>query len=580
MSVRRRPYPEVLDHLVTDLIGGVAAEEHPFPPPGAEKAPFRHLLERAPAARIVSLYGQRDGQPRAFREGQDWKLLADRRAVEWSEKAELPDPGTLVAVTYLPADSAAAVNDLQVGSVLRTLAESVALELARVYAALDAVAQATVVDTAAGSALDRVVALLGVERIRGGRPSGEVRFERAPASRGAIAILAGTRVMTADGGIEYETVETATMLDGQGALVAGVRDLEANDPLPAGALSVLPVPIAGIGAVSNPKPTAIAKDAENDAQLRARAKGFLHGSERATVGALAQAIARQGIAAEVIEPADRPGYVEIVTHVDRLLPEQRERLLAAIEAARPAGIVVAPPRLEPPKRVDLTLRLTTAAGLPERDLLAAQRAVRAKVEEYFRALPSGTDGSATRLVGQALSVAGVEDARIVAAKVDGVDRLDGAAGTIGLAGFATVLGELRIADPALASRLSALVSHPAGQAAPDGVAIETALAAAAGYWGGLPAEAPAERRTLTFGKLLFAIPLPGKPAGSLAARDLETAPAPLPAAASVAPYEATFVITAGGLAHTLSQDADAYELASEERLAPAGATVEELANAG
>lgn len=580
MSVRRRPYPEVLDHLVTDLVGGVASEEHPFPPPGVEKAPFRHLLERAPAARVVSLYGQRDGAPRAFREGQDWKLLADRRTLEWTEKAELPDPGTLVAVSYLPAESAAALDDLQIGSVLRTLTESIALELARVYAAVDAVARASVVDTAEGSALDRVVALLGVERIRGGRPSGEVRFERAPASRGAITVLAGTRVMTTDGGIEYETVETATMLDGQGALVVGVRDVEANDPLPAGALTVLPVPIAGISAVSNPKPTAIATDDESDPQLRTRAKSFLHGSERATVGALAQAIARQGIAAEVREPADRPGYVEIVTHVDRLLPEQRERLLAAIEAARPAGIVVAPPRLEPPKRVDLSLRLTTAAGLPERDLLAAQRAVRTKVEEYFRALPSGTDGSATRLVGLALSIQGVDDARILSAKVDGADRLDAAAGAIALAGFATVLGDLQIADPALASRLSAVISHPDDRPAPDGAAIEAALAAAAGYWSGLPADAPAERRTVTLGKLLFAIPLPGKASGSLAARDEEATPAPLPTAASIAPYEAAFAIAAAGLARTLTLDADAYELAPGQRLAIASVTVEEIAHVG
>lgn len=579
MSVRRRPYPEVLDHLVTDLVGGIASEEHPFPPPKAETAPFRHLLERTPVARVVSLYGQRDGQPRAFREGQDWKLLADRRTVEWTEKAELPDPGTLVAVTYLPADGSAALDDLQVGSVLRTLTESIALELARVYAALDAVAQASVVDTATGSALERVVALLGVERVRGGRPSGEVRFERAPASRGAIAVLAGTRVMTVDGGVEYETVETATMLDGQNALVVGVRDVEPNDPLPAGALTVLPVPISGIGSVSNPKPTAITADDESDPQLRARAKSFLHGSERATLGALTQAIARQGIAAELREPAGRPGYVEVVTHVDRLLPEQHERLLAAIEAARPAGIVVAPPRIEPPKRVDLSLRLTTAPGLPERDLLAAQRGVKAKVEEYFRALPFGSDGSATRLVGLALSVPGVEDARILSAAVDGEDKLDPVAGTLRLAEVATVLGDLRIADPALASRLSAVIVHSEAEEEPDGAAIEAALAAAAGYWNNLPAGAPAEKRTISFGKLLFAIPLPGKPAGSLAARDGEAAPAPLPTAAST-PYEATFTITAGGLARTLSLDSDAYPLAPEERVGVGGVTLEEPANVG
>jgi hypothetical protein len=87
-------------------------------------------------------------------------------------------------------------------------------------------------------------------------------------------------------------------------------------------------------------------------------------------------------------------------------------------------------------------------------------------------------------------------------------------------------------------------------------------------------------RTVSFGKLLFAIPLPGKPAGSLAARDQEGAPAPLPTAASIAPFEATFAIASEGLARTLSLDADAYELAPGQRLTPAEVTVEELANVG
>ena len=60
---------------------------------------------------------------------------------------------------------------------MRTLAESAALEIARLYAQLDAVYRAGFIDTATGESLDHVVALLGVERVRGGRATGEVELD-------------------------------------------------------------------------------------------------------------------------------------------------------------------------------------------------------------------------------------------------------------------------------------------------------------------------------------------------------------------------------------------------------------------
>lgn len=55
---------------------------------------------------------------------------------------------------------------------------------------------------------------------------------------------------------------------------------------------MLAVPIAGVAAVTNPAPTSLSARDETDAELRTRAKNFLHGSERATLGALRQAIIR------------------------------------------------------------------------------------------------------------------------------------------------------------------------------------------------------------------------------------------------------------------------------------------------
>lgn len=465
MSFRRRPFPEVLDNLLSQIAGGVAGEEHPFPPPGTAAAPIRHGLQRPPVAEVVSIYGSRDAQPRQFRRDKDYRLV-DEKTIEWLEGAELPDPGTLVSVSYFPKSAQPVLTDLQTGSVIRTLSESIGLEIARLYAQLEAVYQAGFVDTATGSSLDNVVALLGIERVEGGRAQGEVEFRRVEGTRGAISIPAGTRVMTADGNVEYETLASVTMSDGQSAIRAVARDLEANDPLPAGSLTVLPVPIAGIATVTNPAPTAIATESETDEDLRERAKNFLHGSERATLGALRQAVARQQITADVEEDPARPGVVRITPHAEAMPPELQERLLRAIEDARPAGVRVELAGFQPPARVDLELRLATKKGLTEPDLLAAQRAVREKVEDYFRRLPAKDPGSVNQIVGLVLGVPQVDDVRIVSATVGDTSVLDLAGGRIAIGGTPAVLGELYIADPNLPTRVSAVVLFAQGTVPP------------------------------------------------------------------------------------------------------------------
>ena len=478
MTVRRRTFPEVLDSLLTTLVGGVASEAHPFPPPGTEEAPFEHRLEHPPAADVVSVYGRRNGDTHAFRKGVDYELSEDGAALAWTADAELPDRGTVVSVNYASAPARSALDDLTAGSVVRTLSESAALEIARLYAQLEAVYKAGYVDTAGGDSLDHVVALLGIERVRGGRATGELELTRVAGGRGEITIPAGTRAMTPDGSVEYTTTTTVTLADRQGVVRVTARDLEPNDPLPAGALTVLPVPIQGIAAVTNPAPTERAALDETDDELRRRAKAFLGGSERATLGALRGAIARQQVTAEIEESPTEPGLVLVTPHVDVLPPELEQRLLAAIEDARPAGVRVRLVAPLPPQRVDLDLRLTTAPNLLETDLLAAHEAVRDGIRDYFARLPAKEPASVNRIVGLAVGIAGVEDVRIVSAQVGDTDVLDLARAELAIGGAATVLGDLRIADPALPTLLSAAITPDAAQAPPDAAAIRAALTAA------------------------------------------------------------------------------------------------------
>ena len=290
MSFRRRNYPEVLDNLLTTLVGGVSAESHPFPPPAGGPS-LAHHLEQPPVREVVSVYGMLEGREHRFRAGNDYRLEADRQTLTWLASAGAPDPGSLVYVNYLRDDDTPLVTDLQVGSVVRTITESTALEIARLYAQLEAVYDAGFIDSATGSALDKVVALLDVVRIKGTRPSVKLKFTRADGVRGTISIPAGTRVMDEQVKLEYETIETVSMAQNQNTVTVSARDLEpANEPVAADSLRVLAVPVAGIRSVTNPGPGSRPRADETDLELRARAKNFLHGSERATLGALQQVL--------------------------------------------------------------------------------------------------------------------------------------------------------------------------------------------------------------------------------------------------------------------------------------------------
>lgn len=589
MSFRRRTYPEVLENLLTAATGGVAAEAHPFPPPAGDGARPRHALQQPPVARVSSVFGSRHGEPHLFRDGTDYRLV-DGQVVEWQEDAELPDEGTLVHVNYFPAAAQPVLTDVYTGSVFRTLAETVGLEITRLYTTLGEVYRAGFVETAGGSALDNVVALLGIERVRGGHATGLVEFTRSAGVAGVVAIPAGTRIATPDGKVEYETTEAVTLAAGQRTVRVAARDLEEagstqageGGVLAAGSLTVLPTPIAGIESVTNPAPTTLSTQDETDAELRTRAKNFLHGSERATLGALEHAIRRQGVAADVVDatrdPSLPPGVVRITFLAESIDPDLQQRLDRAIEDARPAGVRVLVAGAQAPAKVDVQLRLSTASGLADADRRALQHRVRGEVEEYFSRLKLRENGSVNQVVARVLALEGVEDLHVVSATVaDGAaprSVLDRQTGVLELAGLPTVLGALQVADPALPTTLTATVHFRAGDAPPDTVALRAALQEALTHLNALNAgEAPSSdaeraRRTLTYEKLVHAIPLPGKEAVPLAGQD-PVSPAALP---PLGRYRPEFVLTLeSGLSRILSAPGSAYALTPFERLSLADA---------
>jgi hypothetical protein len=327
--------------------------------------------------------------------------------------------------------------------------------------------------------------------------------------------------------------------------------------------------------VTNPAPAARAPAAETDEELRRRAKNFLYGSERATLGALQQVLARQQVKGDVVEVADTPGLVRITPHSAQLTPERREQLLADLQASRPAGVVVELAQALAPTIVNLDLRLVTAQRLPQSDVRRAHDQVRSAVADYFARLPTREDASVNQIVGRALAVSGVEDVTVRSAKVTSAgveeERLDAAAGIIELADEPTELGELRIADKNLPTSVEVVVRFPRASTAPDPGAMQAALGNMFAYLGGLdPADLSAAmqaRRTLNQGKFLRVLPLPGKPGADLPSFDAASPQPALPDAASVVPYVVTVLLhQANGLSKVIDSATASYVLAPEERL--------------
>jgi uncharacterized phage protein gp47/JayE len=587
VSFRRRASPEVLENLLTTLSGGVAAETQPFPPEGTTSAPFRMPLDQTQPSDVVSVHGTRNGKSHRFRKGTDFVL--DNNALVWPDGADLPDPGTVVHINYFGPPRPGPVTDIHTGSVVRTLAETVALEIAGVYAQLEAVYESAFIDTASGRSLDNVVGLLGVDRVLSGRSTTQIEFTRAPGTRGAITVPAGTRIMDEAGEVEYATTEEATLPPEQKTVRVQARDLEANDPVAADTLVVLPVPIAGIVKVTNPGPATIGTRDETDEELRTRTKSFLHGSERATLGALQQAIVRQGggITADIVEDPVTPGRVMITPHTESLTPTLHQRLTTAILEVRPAGVKVEIGEPAAPQQVNVEVRLTTNSTLLEQDLRAAHDAVKSKLSDYFAKLPVNEAASVNKIVGLALSVSGVEDVRILSATLpDSTSVLDREAGVIdvldGSIRLPKVLGGLRIADPNLATALIAIVTYPDGSTPPDAAQIRTDLEVTIAYLNQLNASEPAgdadlARRIVSYGKLLLTTSLPVGISLELATFDEEFeagTPPPLPDAAAILPYRVSFVFTqATGLAARLTQASHGYTLTPFERLTLGGVEV-------
>lgn len=363
MTFVDRQYPDIVIDLLTNLTRGVSGEIHrvTYDPNERPLQVPDIVLKRRPVKRVSIVQGFVAGatptdQPLPFTFGlNDYELVPnptdpeDVSTIRFLRFGKKPAPDTDVVLNYYPRTTEPTpITDLNAGSVARTLMEAAAKEMAILYAQLNLAYDSAFLETATGSSLDRVVALLGYRRFRAGSPVGTVAFARRAGALGEITIPAGTPITDASDKVRYETVETRLMRAGETNAEIAVRgSTENTPPVEPNTLTVIQRAIAGLDSVNNERPTSRATEDEGDVELRARAREALASSDKGTVGALRNGLLQlpEVRDVEIQEmPNGVPGEVAIKVSLAQDAGAQGEELpktvQARIEELRPAGIRV------------------------------------------------------------------------------------------------------------------------------------------------------------------------------------------------------------------------------------------------
>lgn len=433
MSFVNRLYPDIVRDVLTNLTQGVTRELHrvSYNPLARPPQVPDIILLRRPVKRVSVVSGfveaPRVGDqllPYTFTLN-DYQLLADPgdasdvSRIRFLPFGKKPATDTDVTVNYYPRNTdPTPLTDLNVGSVTRTLLEAVSKELALLYAQLNLVYDSAFLETATGASLDRVVALLGYQRFRAGRPVGSVTFSRRAGAPGSITIPAGTPITNSADTIRYETIETRAMLAGEATSQIAVRGSSANSPVvEAGVLTVVQRAIAGLENVTNERPTTRSSDDESDEQLRARARDALLASNKGTLSALEHGLLQlpEVRSVKLVEmPNGVPGEIKLSidlaqTGAAGALPRA---VLERIEELRPAGIRVLRDSAGS-VALQANLQLTLAGSrMALAEIAQVHKAAQATVISEIR-----KKGVGEKIRNRALSAAVLRDERIVDAVI-------------------------------------------------------------------------------------------------------------------------------------------------------------------
>jgi hypothetical protein len=384
-----RPYQEIIDDILTAVIGGVVNEPIIF------DLKVLHYPLAEPAQDVRNITGRAKGERSyAFQKGIDFTFSALSNIITWLEGGTSPDDGTTFYVDYLRKHSLSPLTDVNVGSVSRTLCEAIGREIATVYQQINLAYLSAFIDTAEGKSLDMVVAILGIQRLTKEYAVGQVTFFRDTAVEGNITLQDGTLLRTKDGKI-FQTTQLCTLQRGQIRINVAIRSTDKfkGDEGRVGSSSIteLAVPIAGISRVNNFDATFLGASDETDDELRTRSKTAIRAAGRGTLAALAQAVFEERAALTDAKdpngPPDKrsdPGTVVLMVESE---PERFSGLKARIEETRAAGVyasVIAHYIFFKPR-----VQAKITAGLPPAGKAKIIDDIIAAIQEYTDSLGSG-----------------------------------------------------------------------------------------------------------------------------------------------------------------------------------------------
>lgn len=342
LNLINRPYQEIIDDILTAIVGGVVNEPIIFD----LKTDFYPLAE--PARDVRGITGTVNKNRHTFQKEIDFLFNDGENAVVWQEGGTLPDDETEFYVDYFRRNSRSPLTDINVGSVTRTLSEAIGREIATVYQQINQAYFSAFIDTAEGKSLDLVVAILGITRKTKDFAVGLVTFFRDTAIKGNITIPQGVELITMKGEATFQTTEPRTLQQGQVRIDVPVRAGEAfkgeAGRVNAGAITNLVRPIAGISRVTNLDPTFLGAEDETDEQLRERAKAALRGLGKGTIAALTKVIFEgRAVLTELMDPNSPPDNQSSPGRVTLFIESEPERfpsVRSAVEQTRAAGVQV------------------------------------------------------------------------------------------------------------------------------------------------------------------------------------------------------------------------------------------------
>jgi uncharacterized phage protein gp47/JayE len=326
------------------------------------------------------------------------------------------------------------LSDFQEGSVIRSLYESFAYEMAILYEQLDLVYQSGFIDSATGTDLDHIVAVLGASRNEPDFATGEVTFSRDGASDEAMTIPSGTLVTTEDEEISmgdgtselsrkaYVTTLELTLQAGvtEGTVPIKAEDAGSDKVTDAGTIIVMPTPVPGIEAVTNQEPVRfLGRDLETDAELVSRTKQILLGSGNASTTAIKNALLslpgiRQVAVQEVFDDPNDPdnskNFGRIKVYVDGLTTDNTKNLQDKIDQVRSAGVFC---ELFPAEKIYIIwpqTQITYANPYVDQETKQQiQNALYTQITTYVDSLDMGTPLLNSQLLKQSLAVEGIDD---------------------------------------------------------------------------------------------------------------------------------------------------------------------------